>query len=741
MDLISAYLARGYVPLIANIGLLALLAWVVSLFGRYLFVESENRGLPIGVGVGVLFGAAAAALMGLPIEMEPGIFGDARGAPVLLSGIVGGPVAGAITGTMAAATRLYLGGPGAVGGAMFVVVFAVVGIGWGLLASRQGRSGVRIVELACLAGVAVAMTAPIVLLFPADKQYQVLLTLWPQLFVANVAGVTILGTFINREYRRRQAEREIASERARAEREAEARTRFLNSMSHEMRTPLNGLLGILQLVQYKDLPRDVRRDLGIAMDSGHYLLTLINQVLDLAKLDSGQVIVSKQPFTPGALLDNLYSIFKYQADGKGLYLRTHIIGDGDGTVSGDFEHIRQILFNLLGNAVKFTRKGGIDLVARVRQHDGGMRLRIEVSDTGPGIAPDDLERIFEDFQQTSTGRNLAGSSGLGLSICRQLANALDAKITVESELGSGSTFALEIDVEETDVTELPDDRVQSAEPLNRPLSVLVAEDNSLNQMVVRGMLEDDGHSVTMADNGKTALELVTRNPGAFDLILMDVQMPEMDGIEATRAIRALASVEADFPIVGLTANAFTDQHGDMLKAGMDGVLTKPLSIEALRRKLAEVAGAAIPAPDTGQAIPEQPVPERDAAAPEDAKDAETSSLDYNAFRTLYRHFGDRRLNEMLTEFEVKSLTLVSRLRESGNGHSDTSSLAHELKGMAANFGFAGAAALLAEIERNELADDTYVARLDRVDDELEQSIVRAQEWIRSEAKAQQEESR
>ncbi len=732
MDVLLEFISRGYVPLVANIGLLALLAWMVTLFGRYLFVESRNPGPAASGAIGVVFGLATGLLMVLPIEIEPGIFGDARGAPVLMSGIIGGPVAAAVTGTLAAAVRLYIGGPGAASGSLFIAAFAVSGVLWQIICARRGRTSLDIIELVLVVTITVAATAPLAFMFPPDKQFPILISLWPQLWVANVAGIVILSTLVKREYQRRQAEEQLINERARAEREADARTRFLNAMSHEMRTPLNGILGIIQLLQNKSLPADARRDLNIASDSGKYLLTLINQVLDIAKLDAGKTIITMEPFTAAALVDNLYSMFKYQSDGKGLEFRQHLIGDSETPLLGDFEHIRQVLFNILGNAIKFTKTGNIDILARVQGQGPRRLLRIEVSDTGPGIPADQLELIFGEFQQTEVGRDTRGSTGLGLSICRQLTEAMGARLWAESVEGAGSTFVFEIDLEVTDaLTQMPTVADAANTGAVAPLRVLVAEDNAINQMVVRGMLEQEGHTVVIADNGMLTVENMRNHPGDFDLILMDIQMPEMNGLEATRAIRQLPDIPADFPIIALTANAFTNQRDEFIDAGMDDVLTKPLRIEDLRQRLALIVGTAdTDAGDTGAGPSathsEMKTPPADPASAGDGMPRVAARV-----RELLEYFDAARFRTMLEEFEVSSADLFRSIRKSDGDVSRRNDAAHQLAGMAANLGFEDAADVLRRIERENLDAAELEECIDKADNMIVSAMKVARETVAS----------
>lgn len=712
MEYIQEALERGYVALVANIGLLAMVAWCVSIFGRHLFIDDDRPSLRLALTLGTAFGVAAALLMNLPVELEPGIFGDARGAPILMSGIVGGPIAAAITVAMAGAMRLLLGGSGAFSGMLYVIAFGILGCVWRSMARRHGHTSIEIPGLLCLASLATAATAPLVLMLPESKQFAVLTRLWPQLWVANMLGVTILGTLIQREWARQKAERELQEQRVRAERAADAKSKFLAAMSHEIRTPLNGILGILQLVLQRPLQDDLHRDLKTAQDSGFFLLTLINQVLDFARIEAGKVAVSREDFLPEQLGDGLCSMFCYQAEAKGLALRWRPQGDVETPVSGDYEHIRQILFNLLGNAIKFTRSGSVELRGGLAPRDEGYLLTFVVADTGPGIPDDELDEIFMEFHQSGAGRDVGGT-GLGLSIARELSRALGGELTLESSLGVGTTFTLTVPVE---AASRPRDVARKPTALRAaaPLRVLVAEDNAVNQMVVRGMLEGQGHHVTIAPDGQQAVDLLTRDPRGFDAVLMDVQMPVMDGIQAARTIRRMTSRAGQLPIIALTANAFEEQKQEYLAAGMTDVLIKPLRLDQLATKLANLdlqPAASSPVDQLRRNGEIGDGSSQAASAPE----PDGHYLDEAVFGTLTDIMEPNELAGLFANTQVHAFDLLERLRDAEPDQ--RRSLSHELRGMLANVGFQKAAEIAYEVEhptaesrdRHEL-----IAELERV---------------------------
>jgi PAS domain S-box-containing protein len=385
-----------------------------------------------------------------------------------------------------------------------------------------------------------------------------------------------------------QARQAIEQARERAELAARTRQEFLANMSHEIRTPLNGILGMLNLLQETPLNAEQRELLSTAHHSAEHLLGILNDILDLARLEAGRMVLESAPFELPETVRAVVESMRFLAQQKRLALQLHIPAECPQWVMGDALRLRQILFNLIGNALKFTHEGGVTVrlqTAPTSQPEQVVRVRFEVCDTGIGIPPERLTAIFEPFEQADgSSTRQYGGTGLGLAICKRLVTLMGGQIGVQSTPGEGSTFWFEIEFALASSQSEP--RAEPASDcsagLLSGLRVLVAEDNLVNQKVITRQLERWGVPYRLAANGYEVLEWLDKEP--FDLILMDCQMPEMDGFEATRRLRAQEAT-AHIPIIALTANALPEDREACLRAGMDDYLPKPFKPEALRTVL------------------------------------------------------------------------------------------------------------------------------------------------------------
>ncbi len=365
---------------------------------------------------------------------------------------------------------------------------------------------------------------------------------------------------------------------------------FLANMSHEIRTPMNAILGLSQLSLFEEDPARQRDNSRTIHDAAGALLTVINDILDLSAVEAGKLALEEKPLALRECVESVASLLRWRASEKGISLACEVDADVPAYLRGDAGRIRQILMNLAGNAVKFTESGGVKIGVRVLDRDRDqVKLRFSVSDSGIGIAAAQLERIFEPFTQIDgSARRRQGGTGLGLTICARLAQRMRGGIQVESEVGRGSTFHFDVALPVAEVAGAPP---AGAHHETKPMNVLLAEDNAVNRRIATQMLQRLGHKVTAVGNGLEALASSSRQ--RFDAVLMDVQMPELDGLGAARAIRERERYTgAHLPIIALTAHAMAGDQEHCLAAGMDDYVAKPVEMEALRAALGRVAPVA-----------------------------------------------------------------------------------------------------------------------------------------------------
>jgi len=380
-----------------------------------------------------------------------------------------------------------------------------------------------------------------------------------------------------------QANRELASARDAAIEAARIKADFLATMSHEIRTPMNGVIGMTQLLLDTPLSDEQRDYVQTIRSSGDSLVTIVNDVLDYSKIEAGRLEIERRPMDLRAIVREVVDLFGASALEKGIRLASEVAPDVPAALAGDATRVRQVLLNLVGNAVKFTERGRIEIAVRLdAAPSGDARVEIAISDTGIGIAEESVARLFQSFSQgdSSTARRFGGT-GLGLAISQRLARAMGGDVKAESVVGKGSTFRFHFLARPV---ELPSaTRAGTGTPVrdlgaSHPLRILLAEDNRVNQKVALRLLERMGYDAALAANGLEVLAALERE--AFDVILMDVQMPDLDGLEATRRIRA----RADGPqprIVAMTANVMMGERDACTAAGMDDYVAKPIDRRAL----------------------------------------------------------------------------------------------------------------------------------------------------------------
>jgi len=471
-------------------------------------------------------------------------------------------------------------------------------------------------------------------------------------------------------------------------RKSDARAEFLAAMSHEIRTPMTGVLGMADLLAAQDLTRQQRRYVDSMRSSGRHLLNVINDILDFTRIETGQLLLETIDFRMSELVEQVRSLIHPIALEKGLAFDARLAQGSPDVVRGDPTRLRQILLNLAGNAVKFTSRGRVELqVSGEAGAAGWVRYRFQVRDTGIGIPADKLGILFAPFTQAD--RSIAreyGGSGLGLTISRRLAEAMGGWIDATSTHGQGSVFTVDIPL--LPGTAAPRGAAEhEALAASRPQRILVAEDVHTNRDILRTALTARGHHLVFAHDGAEALAAVQREP--FDMVLMDVQMPVMDGVEATRRIRALTSEVRHIPIIGLTANVMSQDQASYLGAGMDECLTKPIEWDQLAAAIARHAAAA-----AGQRPPQ---PQAAAHHVRALPGIDAPLLDERQIASL-RALGD----------ESSFMQLMQRIMGSVQGAVDEISAeattgpigatAHRLKGSAGMGGMSRISALAASLE-------------------------------------------
>ena len=474
---------------------------------------------------------------------------------------------------------------------------------------------------------------------------------------------------------------ELEVAREKAETADRAKSMFLAAMSHEIRTPMTGVLGMADLLSEEPLNPKQLNYVNAIRTSGRHLLTVINDILDFSRSEAGGLTLEEIDFSVGEVLEEVQSIMSPQAVERGLTLAFDLDEHSPPVVRGDPTRLRQILVNLVGNGLKFTSKGGVLVTIRCRSLcDGRVQFCFAVRDTGIGIPKEHHSALFEAFTQAdlSTTRRFGGS-GLGLAICRQLVGAMGGTIGVDSAPGQGSTFRFDVPLIVGDVVVVREKAaLDPADTL--PLRVLVVEDVDVNRDLLHAILTRQGHEVTLACNGAEAVEVIARQ--AFDVILMDVQMPIMDGIEATRRIRAMPPPKGTVPILALTANVMESEKQRCLAAGMSRVLTKPITWQDLFVALAKIG----PAPGHDLEPSTQVVPATD------------ELLDHDRLEGLRKMAGDAKCAAFLNNAMTSTVMLYAEILDTQADPSVVAAAAHRLAGTSPSFGLVRVGAIARRLE-------------------------------------------
>ena len=479
-----------------------------------------------------------------------------------------------------------------------------------------------------------------------------------------------------------------------AEAASTAKNVFLANMSHEIRTPLQGVLGMLALMVDSPLDERQRRQLGTARDSADHLLAILNDILDLAKLESGKLETNLRAVALRELLSDVEALIRLQAQAKGLQLSFEVATDVPAWLELDPTRVRQILLNLCSNAVKFTARGQVTL----RASYAGAQLQLAVHDTGIGIDAATMLQLFQRFARGDESRaRRYGGTGLGLEISREIARLMGGEVDVTSTAGVGSTFVLTLPAKPAAPPAAAAGAVPTAAP-GRRLKVLIVDDNEVNREYTSAVIENLGHFAVTAQDGGEAVAQVTLH--SFDLVLMDLHMPGVDGLEATRAIRALPGEVARVPVVALTADAFDDTRAICLAAGMNDFTTKPVSPATLGAVLARcVRPTLASAPSLGQGAAAS-ILGADALLDETHLAGVMRTLPVDVLARLVGKLRD----------DVQTALVAMQAACMAGRHEDLGRQAHSVKGMVGSLGLSALATSAAAVQAAAVKRDTAAAQ-------------------------------
>lgn len=730
------------VPLVTNLGLMAALAVAYAVLMPHLEktagpFDSKPR-LTRSLVVGLIFGVAGAVAMYLPVEFAPGIIFDVRAIPLLLSGVFGGPLAAIFAGASIGGVRIAIGGAGTVPALVAASGFVCMSIGLWHLRRTNPRFGVHHLALAGLLCI-----LPILLgvsLLGLEMTKSIVNALAIPIMVTHTAGCYIVGWLLLSEDRRRKTEEQLRVARVAADQANDAKSQFLAQISHELRTPMSAIVGSLELLSMERLKSEHHEMLEVTRRSASNLVKLLNDLLDLSKIEAGRMVFTEHQLNVQELLNDLQILYRKANPSDAVTLSLRIAPEVPEYIQVDGHRLKQILNNLIGNALKFTREGEVELTAdivptdrlsqdRVSTQAKAQTMRIVVRDTGIGIPVDRQEAVFEAFEQADARIDHEfGGTGLGLPISRRLARAMGGDLTLSSVEQVGTSMTLLLPFTAVDRQRAGEDTARPEPSLSELVSakpfagkrILLAEDVEASRMVIDRMLTALGAEVIAVPDGAQA---VSKAAEGVDIILMDMQMPVIDGPEATRRIRALSGTVAETPIFALTADATQVNKRRYHAAGLDGVLTKPVDwgeLVAVVASFRDSDTASIPQPSISPASLGDSASRTNLSVLTVAK---SERWNRETIESLELSLGHQTVVDLLSQLPTSISLCLEDIKTALQNDTDFQKQvwlsAHSLKGAAANLGFDRLRTLAEQLETSADYSETQLAAAS-LEEELEE---------------------